>query len=527
MSSALEEMMERLEGLSPEKFKTLAEEFQKTPLGKAKWVPTEGPQLMAYESEADLLLYGGQAGGGKSGLIIGWALTRAKRSLVMRRQYTDTKALIDDCLEKNGTRKGYSGQAPARLNTEDKRLIDFGGCKMPGDEQQWQGQPHDFIGIDEATQFEESQVRFLMGWNRSTDPSVKCRVILATNPPIQPGQGQWIVKMFAAWLDPSHPNPAEPGELRWYVTDENGEDLEVDGPEEVEIGGKPTIPQSRTYIPASLKDNPFLDEGYKAKLDNLPKQMREAIRDGNWMIAQEDLEFQVIPTAWILAAQDRWTRNPPDDSPMNSIGIDIALGGVANTVLVPRYGNWFAEPIVVPGRDTPMPSDVAALAFNHRRQDAEIVLDMGGGYGSGVLEKLRNNNIPVYPYDGSKSSAGMTVDRQFNFCNLRSEFWWRLREALDPESETNQPIALPPGAEIVADLAAPTFEIKPAGIQVELKSSIKKRLGHSPDIGDAIVMAWNVGDKYLTHGRIWRDLTRGGSMRPKVKMAYQNRRRRH
>ncbi len=48
------------------------------------WIPQPGPQTLAYVSEADLLLYGGAAGGGKTDLIVGLGLTRHKRVGIFR-----------------------------------------------------------------------------------------------------------------------------------------------------------------------------------------------------------------------------------------------------------------------------------------------------------------------------------------------------------------------------------------------------------------------------------------------------------
>ena len=80
----------------------------------------------------------------------------------------------------------------------------------------------------EGTDFLESQYRFIIGWNRSTSPEQRCRVIVASNPPTT-AEGLWVVKYWAPWLDRTHPNPAKPGELRWFTT-VNGEDQEVNGP---------------------------------------------------------------------------------------------------------------------------------------------------------------------------------------------------------------------------------------------------------------------------------------------------------
>jgi hypothetical protein len=76
-----------------------------------------------------------------------------------------------------------------------------------------------------------------------------------------------------------------------------------------------------------------------------------------------------------------------------------------------------------------------------------------------------------------------------------AEGWWRLREELNPDQQFGSAIALPPGAAIKADLAAPRWELTPRGIKVEDKNEIRKRLGRSPDDGDAIMMCLAEGAK--------------------------------
>ena len=132
----------------------------------------------------------------------------------------------------------------------------------------------DLIAFDEACQFLEPVVRFLMGWNRAADKELggtsrqRVRSVMASNPPIS-ASGDWVIGMFRPWLDITHSNPAEHGELRWFITDPDGKDLEVDGPDDIRtFDHVDYIPRSRTFIPAALSDNPFLvDTGYQATLD--------------------------------------------------------------------------------------------------------------------------------------------------------------------------------------------------------------------------------------------------------------------
>ncbi len=59
-----------------------------------KWLPLPGPQTQAYFSPADILLYGGEAGGSKTDSGLGLAFTAHQRSLFCRRQYTDMGAAV-------------------------------------------------------------------------------------------------------------------------------------------------------------------------------------------------------------------------------------------------------------------------------------------------------------------------------------------------------------------------------------------------------------------------------------------------
>lgn len=237
------------------------------------------------------------------------------------------------------------------------------------------------------------------------------------------------------------------------------------------------------YLPARLSDNPDLAEtGYGAVLAGLPPELRAAYRDGNFGAGLKDHEFQVIPTAWIEAAQARWQSSPPAYQGMTAMGVDIAQGGNDRTVIAARYGGWYAPLVRKPGKECRTGTEVVALIVQGRRNNCPVVIDVGGG-------------IPVVPYRGLMPSLATTRDGNLKFANKRAEDWWRMREELNPDQQYGSAIALPPDASIKADLAASRFEVQGQGIKIEAKDEIRKRLGHSPDDGDAIVMAMNEGGK--------------------------------
>jgi len=453
-------------------------------------------------------------------LGVGLALTQHKRSLILRRTNKEASKLFDRFFEVLGHRDGWNGQQSV-WRFPDGRVIDISGCEQESDKQKYKGTPHDLKFFDEISDFLESQYRFISIWNRSADPNQRCRVLACGNPPTT-AEGLWVIKYWAPWLDPTHPNPAKPGELRWFL-----EDREVDGPGPHLSGGKMVRARSRTFIPAVLEDNPdLLESGYDSVLANLPEELRQAYREGRFDTVLQDDAYQVIPTAWIRAAQERWTEKPPLGIPMCAIGVDVAQGGRDCTTLAPRHDGWFAPLISVPGTETPTGPSVAGLVVQHRRDDAVIGIDMGGGYGGSAYDHLKENGVEVFGHKGAEGSVRRTVDRQLAFRNKRAEVYWRFREALDPGQSGGSPIALPADPELVADLTAPKYKVGPNGIEITPKDVLVKNLGRSPDKGDAVVIAWSIGPKAITHGAQWREDQKFklGNRAPVVDMGRRRRR---
>lgn len=492
----IDQIVANLDKLDKKELAALANDYL---INKPRFIPSPGPQTDAWNSKADVLLYGGQAGGGKTALGIGLALCAHKRSLLMRRQGVNNRAMIDELLNFYGSRDGFNGKPPESLRTDDGRFIEFGHALNAGDERAWMGQAHDFLYLDEATHFLESQVRFLIGWVRTTDPNQRCRVVLGTNPPIS-ADGEWVVSMFSPWLDPLHPNPAKPGELRWFVTDLEGKDMEVEGPEPFLLPGakKPVRPTSRTFIPAKLQDNPFLARtDYEAKLDSLQEPLRSAVRDGNFMIARPDAERQVIPTAWVHAAQQRWVEGGNKEIKMTSIGMDCAGGGDDAAVIARRHGGWYAPLVAIKGSATADGTYMAAEVLKIRKDAAPVVVDVGGGYAGAIIERFKDNSVHYHRFNGAEKGNGKALGTNISFANRRSEAWWRFREALDPDQEGGSIIALPPDTDLRIELCAPTYDARALEVTgkylIESKDAIRKRLQRSTDRADAVVMALTYG----------------------------------
>ena len=489
----LNEIIQALGGL-PEADRELAVSTALEQTKDLTFIPQPGPQTEAYFSEADVLLFGGSPGGGKTALGMGLALNEHHRTMVVRKNFVDLTGCLhtlDNILKTPGAATG--GNRPVYRKPEGG-IIEFVG--LGDDLDGKQGNPHDLIYLDEVAQLPEAQVRMLMGWLRTDKPGQRCRVVMGSNPPLD-SVGDWLIEYFGPWLDPQHPNPAEEGELRYFQPKDDGHGYrECEKDDTIEINGVRVAPQSRTFISSKFTDNAFYDaEQYAKSLAGLPDSVRERLTTGNFLLDRTDNIWQLIPTQWVKEAQARWKPQPPTGVPMCAIGVDVAQGGSDNTVVAPRHDAWFAKLAVVPGKETPDGKSAAGVVIRNRRDNAPVIVDLGGGWGGDCYGHLKENGIDATGYLGVKSTMGRSADGKLGFTNVRTKAYWRFREALDPSQPGGSPVALPPDSVLLADLCAPTYRVTPNGIEAESKKDVVKRLGRSTDRGDAVVMCWSIGVK--------------------------------
>jgi len=480
--------------LPPKAVAQLEELAAKDPV---KWRPLPGPQSMAYYSTADVIGYGGAAGGGKTDLMVGMCLTRHKKSLVCRKDGMQLLGVRERLSSILGGNNGYNGQD--RVWRHDNGIIQFRGLPNPGDEKKLQGQDHGLKGFDEATELKEAQVRFIMGWMRSDDPAVKPQALLTFNPPTTV-EGRWIIRYFGPWLDKKHRNRAEPGELRLFTTIA-GVDHETEDDRPFVLVGQEKVydfdpadfapelivtPKSRTFIPSKVSDNPYyMRTGYISTLQAMPEPLRSQMLYGDFEAGMEDDRWQVIPTKWIEAAMDRW-RPRSTKGAMDSLGVDPAMGGADKFVIARRHGNWFDDLLRYPGKEVPDGPTGAGLVVMCRRDRAPVHVDVIG-WGSSCFDFLVSNKVQAIKINGSSKTEELSKEAGLRFANDRARLVWRMREALDPTNPF--PIDLPDDGDLLADLSAYRWKMTPSGILIESKEEMRERLGRSPDDGDAVCYA--------------------------------------
>jgi len=442
---------------------------------------------MALLSRADELFYGGAAGGGKTDLLLGLAVECHEHSAIFRRVYPNLKGIMRRAREIIGD-NAQENKSDKVWNFPDSRAIEFGAMQYEDNKTDWQGRPHDLYGFDEIPEFTESQYVFTCGWNRTTNPTQRVRSVCTGNPPLTES-GNWVIHRWAAWLDPKHPNPAKPGELRWYAM-VDGEEKEFTNGDSIEVNGEIIYKRSRTFIPAFLSDNPFYsqDSRYISVLQSLPEPLRSMLLKGDFQASASIDPWQVIPTEWVLMAQERWVNTEKPDVPLVCVGIDPARGGRDNMAMSKRYDNYFDELTWWPGVLTttgPKAAELVRQALGDEEPKA-INVDVVG-YGSSAFDSLKGIYKNVKAINGASSSNYRDRSGKLKMRNLRAELYWRMRDALDPIHGDD--IALPQGNEIIADLCSARYGISTSGVLIEKKEEIKKRIGRSPDKGESILYA--------------------------------------
>ncbi len=262
-------------------------------------------------------LYGGAAGGGKSDALLMAALQYINvpgySALLLRRTYTDLSlpgALMDRA-------KTWLMPSGAKWRDGLKTwefpgggTITFGYLEKAADEYRYQSTEFQFVGFDELTQFTETQYRYLFSrLRRSYEVDVPLRMRSASNPG-GPGH-EWVRERF------------------------------IDAQGAVE---------GRIFIPASLPDNPYLDqEAYLESLNQLDPVTRQQLLLGDWSARQPGSLFKrewfgivdelpVMRTRsiryWDLAATPLRAGNDPDYTA--GVRVDYGADGLYYVVDVQR-----------------------------------------------------------------------------------------------------------------------------------------------------------------------------------------------
>ncbi|PWT80205.1 MAG: hypothetical protein C5B44_05720 [Acidobacteria bacterium] len=245
-----------------------------------RWLPATPAQKAALDSEADILLLGGAAGSLKtSTMLVDMIQERdypRMRSYFFRRTYKELEGgggAIDQALQLYPqTGATYNASAHTWRWPSGAELY-FRHCQHEKDVYPYQSQAMSAVAIDESTHWPEAMARYLITRNRSTDPGLKIRFRLGTNP----GNigHKWHMKLFFGGVCPHcEPQNAPPaGELRYdarwpsdgvALSDPNGEAISV------------------SYILSYVRDHNLLGQSYISRLRMQNPALAKALLEGCW-----------------------------------------------------------------------------------------------------------------------------------------------------------------------------------------------------------------------------------------------------
>lgn len=309
--------------------------------------PQAGPQTAFLASPADIAIYGGSAGGGKTWALLMEPLRHVanphfgavffRRTLVQVRNegglWDESEKLYPYLQAKPRSAPDLSWTFPSGAS------VSFAHLEHEKSASNWQGSQIPLICFDELTHFTAKQFWYLLSRNRSMS-GVRPYVRATCNPDAD----SWVAEFISWWIDQTTglAIPERAGVLRWFVRLGDAI-IWADSP--LDLGqyidpttGNPIPPKSVTFVPAKLTDNAALmaaDPGYMANLMALPTVERERLLGGNWKIRPAaGLLFQrgwcqvidAVPAGvrwmrgWDLASTPKIEGNDPDATAGTKVG---------------------------------------------------------------------------------------------------------------------------------------------------------------------------------------------------------------
>lgn len=279
--------------------------------------PQVGPQTQFLASDADIVIYGGAAGGGKTyGLLLD-PLRHYHNDkfggVIFRRtavQVRNKGGLWDESMTIYPQLGGDPKESYLEWKFPTKMTMEFRHLEHDKDVLNYQGAQIPWMGFDELCHFTEYQFFYMMTRNRSATANVKPRIRGGCNP----DPDSFVRKLIDWWIGPDgFAIPERSGVVRWFIR-VNEEMIWANSKDEIHVKygyGSEIQPKSLTFIPSKLEDNKILMEKDPSYLSNLLAQdrvTRMRLREGNWNVrATAGSMFQrdwfpmvdAIPAGWL------------------------------------------------------------------------------------------------------------------------------------------------------------------------------------------------------------------------------------
>lgn len=296
--------------------------------------PQTGPQTAFLASSADIAIYGGAAGGGKTWALEFEPVRHVNRpgfsAVVFRRnavQVRNPGGLWDESMRLYPALGGTPLQQPLEWTFPAGSKVKFAHLEHEHSVLDWQGAQIALICFDELTHFSQAQFFYMLSRNRST-----CGIRPYVRATCNPDPDSWVAQFISWWIDQEtgYAIKARSGIIRWMCRVSDKIHWANTAAELTREFGSDCQPKSVTFIASSLYDNKILlkiDPGYLANLRALPLVERERLLGGNWRIRPAaGLLFRrswvevvdAVPANlrtvryWDLAATEKTDANDPD-----------------------------------------------------------------------------------------------------------------------------------------------------------------------------------------------------------------------
>lgn len=236
------------------------------------WWPINDAQTTALESPAEILLYGGGSGGGKTDFLVADGAQEVGnpnfRGLLLRKSFTEMNNIIDRMMAIYRPLGGRPTDGGKMWKFPSGSQMRLGYLAADNDVEKYQGSPFTWLGVDEAGNQIESRIRAILPWLASTDPTLRVRARMTANPG---GVGaDWLMRLFLRDKCPIHfpEESVEPGAIyggkRLTWTDGRAVEMTV------------------SFIPALVGDNPLYGDDKVRKLRSQEGAIAEKLLTGCW-----------------------------------------------------------------------------------------------------------------------------------------------------------------------------------------------------------------------------------------------------
>lgn len=218
------------------------------------------------------------------------------------------------------------------------------------------------------------------------------------------------------------------------------------------------------------------------------QQIEQYGRDNPWVMAYVLGEFPpgsintLLTVDEVERAMGKHLKEDVYNWAQKRLGIDVARFGDDRTVIFPRQGLAAFTPIEMRHQRT---TDIAAKVADYKiRWGSEMeFVDDTGHWGHGVIDNL----IAAGYSPLGIQFHGAPIDPRYR--NRRAEMWCEMAEWIRRGG------AIPAMPELAKELTAPTYTFVNGKIQLEEKDQIKKRIGKSPDLADALALTFSMPDQ--------------------------------